>query len=134
MVFLSHASEDKPYVKRLRSRMLRDGLDPWLDEDEIDPGQDWELEIERAVERADAFVVFVSRSSVAKISYLDKEIELGLRVAERRPPGAIFIIPALIEPCEVPERLARWQWVDLRRRGGYKRLLKSLHNWAPAGG
>jgi hypothetical protein len=29
-------------------------IDPWLDEEKLFPGQDWNLEIEKAVEAADA--------------------------------------------------------------------------------
>ena len=45
-VFLCHASQDKPIVRELYQKFLDEGwIDPWLDEEKLLPGQDWELEI-----------------------------------------------------------------------------------------
>jgi hypothetical protein len=56
-VFLCHASDDKPAVRRLYRRLKDDGFDLWLDEEDLLPGQDWELEISRAVRRSDMIIV-----------------------------------------------------------------------------
>lgn len=49
-VFLCHASQDKPIVRELYQRLLAEGsIDPWLDEEKLLPGQDWEAEIEEVV-------------------------------------------------------------------------------------
>jgi len=48
-VFLCHASQDKPIVRELYRRLNAEGwIDPWLDEEKLLPGQDWDLEIEKA--------------------------------------------------------------------------------------
>ena len=66
-VFLCHASQDKPIVRELYQRLLAESwIDPWLDEEKLLPGQDWNLEIEKAVETSDAVIVCVSSTSVAK--------------------------------------------------------------------
>ena len=50
-VFLCHSSNDKPAVRELYQRFKAEGwIDPWLDEEKLYPGQDWDLEIEKAVE------------------------------------------------------------------------------------
>ena len=46
--------------------------------------------------------------------------------ADEQPDGVAYLIPVRLEECEVPERLKRWQWVDLFRDGGYERLLQGL--------
>ena len=57
-VFLCHASQDKPIVRELYQRLLAEGwIDPWLDEEKLLPGQDWDAEIEKAVEDADGVIV-----------------------------------------------------------------------------
>jgi hypothetical protein len=54
-VFLCHASQDKPIVRELYQRLNAEcWIDPWLDEEKLLPGQDWDMEIERTVEAADA--------------------------------------------------------------------------------
>jgi hypothetical protein len=47
------------------------------------------------------------------IGYLQREISEVLQVADEHPEDSIFVIPARLEPCDVPERFRRWQWVDL---------------------
>jgi hypothetical protein len=110
--------------------LLDDKIQPWFDEEDILPGQDWDLAIRKAIRASDVVLVCLSRASVSKIGYLQKEIKHVLDVADEQPEGAIFLIPVRLEPCEVPERLRRWQWVDLFEEGGYPRLLRALgtHN------
>jgi hypothetical protein len=87
-------------------------VEPWLDEDKILPGQDWNLEITTAVRKSDVVIVCLSHSSVTKEGYVQKEIKLALDVADEKPDGTIFIIPMRLEECSVPERLRQWHWVD----------------------
>jgi hypothetical protein len=42
-VFLCHSSGDKQAVRDLYRRLRGDGLDPWLDEENLLPGQNWDL-------------------------------------------------------------------------------------------
>ena len=39
-VFLCHSSADKEAVRKFYQRLRRDGFKPWLDEEDILPGQD----------------------------------------------------------------------------------------------
>ena len=48
-VFLCHSSQDKPKVRGLYKRLQEFGVEPWLDEENLLPGQKWELEIPKAV-------------------------------------------------------------------------------------
>ena len=127
-VFLCHSSNDKLAVRRLERRLRGDGYATWLDERDLLPGQEWDLEIRRAVRAADVVVVCLSKGSVTKAGYVQKEIRVVLDAADEQPEGAMFLIPARLEECEVPDRLSRWHWVDLYRRGGYHRLKLTLEN------
>lgn len=125
LVFLCHASEDKPAVRSVRSQLNKAGFDTWLDEDKILPGQDWDSEIRSAIKKSSSVVIFLSPHS-QKRGYLQKEIRRALDAAEEQPEGAIFLIPVKLEPCEVPERLSRLQWVELWAEEGFERLCRSL--------
>lgn len=125
-VFLCHASDDKPAVRGLYHRLLSDGVEPWLDEESLLPGQTWENEIPKAVKNSDIVLVCLSRSSVTKAGYVQKEIKYALDVADQQPEGAIFIIPLRLEECEVPERLKRYHWADLFNENGYNKLMRAL--------
>ncbi|HEX2993190.1 MAG TPA: TIR domain-containing protein, partial [Anaerolineales bacterium] len=129
-VFLCHASQDKPIVLDLYQRLLAEGwIDPWLDKEKLLPGQDWGLEIEKAVETADAVIVCLSSSSVTKEGYIQKELRTVLEVALEKPEETIFIIPVRLDGCEVPRRLRALQYVDYfwdNRQDAYQRLIQSL--------
>ncbi len=125
-VFLCHASGDKPVVRELYKRLTAEGVDAWLDQEKLLPGQDWRVEIPRAVREADVVVICLSNKSITKEGYVQKEIRFALDSAEEKPEGTIFLIPARLEDCIVPERLDRWQWVDLFEENGFLRLLRSL--------
>ena len=63
---LCHSSNDKQAVHNLFKKLVRDGVDAWLDKEKILPGQNWELEIKNALFDADVIVVCVSKESVSK--------------------------------------------------------------------
>lgn len=125
-VFLCHASGDKPAVRALYQRLIRDGVDAWLDREKLLPGQDWQLEIPKAVRESDVVIVCLSNKSITKEGYVQKEIKFALDIATEKPEGVIFLIPARLEDCNVPLQLASWQWVDLFESDGYERLMRSL--------
>ncbi len=125
-VFLCHASGDKPQVWVLYKRLVVEGVDAWLDKEKLLPGQDWRVEIPRAVRESDVVVVCLSNKSITQEGYIQKEILFALDAAKEKPEGAIFLIPARLEDCIVPDRLSRWQWVDLFEEDGFIKLLRSL--------
>ncbi len=129
-VFLCHSKDDKPKVRELYRRLVADGFDAWLDEEKLMPGQDWDLEIRKAVRESNVVVVCLSKDSVTKAGYVQKEIRFALDVADEQPEGAVFIIPARLEDCQVPTRLSKWQWVNLFEETGYERLIKTLTEYA----
>ena len=124
--FLCHSSDDKPSVRKLYEQLRQDNVDPWLDEENLLGGQDWQMEIQKAVRSADVVIVCLSRNSVSREGYIQKEIKSALDKAEEKPEGTIYIIPLRIENCRVPNRLKRWQWLNLYQQKGYKKLIKTL--------
>lgn len=108
-VFLCHTSQDKSAVRSLYKRLNTEGwIDPWLDEEKLLPGEDWEVEIRKAVREADAIVVFISNHSKTKEGFVQKEIRFALDIADEKPEGTIYIIPARLDECDIPDRLKRW--------------------------
>jgi formylglycine-generating enzyme required for sulfatase activity len=125
-IFLCHASGDKPAVRELYHRLRADGFEPWLDEEALLPGQDWQREIPKAVRAADIVIICLSHIAINKAGYVQKEIRFALDVADEQPDGTIFLIPLKLEECEMPERLQRWQWVNFFDERGYGRLQRAL--------
>lgn len=129
-VFLCHSSSDKPMARKIYHQLeeIRN-VKPWFDEVDILPGEDWEPAIKRAVRNSHVVIVCMSKSSVRKEGFLQKEIRIAIDVELEKPENTIFIIPLKLEECEVPDRLSSFQWVkypedwgklvlSLNRRGG----------------
>jgi hypothetical protein len=127
-VFLCYSGADREKVLELYERLNNDGFEPWMDKKNIIGGQDWRLEICRAIETSDYFVACLSQSFQER-TYGHKEIKLALEVLDTMPEGAIYLIPVRLENCIVETRLADRQWVDLFESNGYQSLLAALR-WA----
>jgi formylglycine-generating enzyme required for sulfatase activity len=135
-VFLCHSSNDKPAVRELYQKLRAEPwIQPWLDEEELYPGQDWNMEIEKAVEVADAIIVCLSKGSITKEGYVQRELRTVLDFADYKPEGTLYIIPVRLEECELPRSLRKWQYADYfkgQRERAFQRLLVSLKRRADA--
>ena len=129
-VFLCHSSGDKSVVENFYDLLVKDGINAWLDKKSLIPGQNWQIEIPKVVRNSDVVIVFLSSQSVTKEGFVQKEIKIALDTADEKPDGTIFIIPAKHEDCEVPERHAKFHWVNLFEKDGYELLFKALRTRA----
>ena len=124
--FLCHASADKTTVYELYRHLQKRGILPWLDTEDLVGGQNWREEIPRAIRASDAIIICLSKNSISKEGFVHAEIAFALEKALEIPQGDIFIIPARLEECEVPNNLESYQWVDLFEQDGFVRLMKAL--------
>jgi hypothetical protein len=124
-VFLIHAHSDRNAVYKLHQRLRRDGIDAWLDVENLQPGQDWQTEIRKAILTSDAVIVCLSRAFNKQHGYRHEELKLALEKASLLV-DEVFIIPARLEDCDMPESLRHLHRVDLFARGGYKKLVNAL--------
>ena len=96
-VFLCHASDDKEEIRKLYQRLKTDGVQPWLDEEDLLPGQDWQAEIPKAVRRSDVVLVCLSPKATERDGYIQNEIRSALNIAEQST-DQIRLIPVKLEP------------------------------------
>jgi formylglycine-generating enzyme required for sulfatase activity len=129
-VFLCHSKNDAKIVRDLYEKLRAESwIQPWLDEEELFPGMDWNMEIEKAIEATDVILVCLSNNSITKEGYVQREIRIALDYADYKPEGTLFIIPVRLEECTPPKRLARWQYADYfesQQERGIQRLIASL--------
>ena len=123
-IFLSHAVDDKPKVRKICQRLKNDGFDPWLDEEQILPGHSREFEIERALRSCDLILLCFSMNSVSKEGYIQREYQQAMDIQREKPEGTIFVIPLRLDKCDMPHFISALQWVDYP--ANYARLLQSL--------
>ena len=105
-IFLAHAREDKPQVRKLYADLTARGLDPWLDEVDLVPGQIWKEEIPKAIRHAGIFLACLSSRSAGKVGYVQNEFRLG-RVASIVSPGPSSTRLAALLTNRLPETKRR---------------------------
>jgi hypothetical protein len=77
-IFLCHTSEDKAAVLDIYDCLTALGYKPWLDKKDLLPGQRWRREIPKAIRASDFILIFLSKTSIAKRGYVQKEFKLAL--------------------------------------------------------
>lgn len=80
LVYLAHASEDKPIVKPLAEGLLQRGINVWYDNWEIGYGDSLRRKMEEGLGNCTHFVVLLTRTSIAK-PWVNEEIDAGLMSA-----------------------------------------------------
>lgn len=133
-IFLGHASEDKPQVRELYDQLKSHGFSPWLDAVDLIPGQNWRDEIPNAIKDAGIFLACLSKRSVEKQGYVQREFRYALSAYAERPPNSIYLIPVRLDKCEVPDlrlpelelNLRDLHWVDLFEEDGFELLVGAI--------
>src|SRR5262245_31295251 len=117
-VFLSHNSRDKPVVREICESLRERGLRPWMDEEELIPGRDWQKALESILETVPTAAVFLGSSGLGP--WEEREMRASL---EQLVDRGAFVIPVLLPgaPAKptLPLFLRAFTWVDLR--GGLTR-------------
>ncbi len=134
-IFLAHASEDKDAIHQLYVRLKSHGFRPWLDEIDLIPGQNWQLEIPKAIQNCDIFIACLTKRAIAKEGYVQKEFRMALNAYAQKPPGSIYLMPVKLDDCNIPEiqlpqlgvDLRDIQWLDLWKEGGFERLVDAIN-------
>ena len=96
-VFLSYSRSDGPFAEHLIDQLWQKGYETWKDDGYLEGGQQWMVEISRAIENAHAFLVIPSEESVAS-----KEVRKELFLAYE---SEIEIIPVELEPVSIPHEM-----------------------------
>ena len=113
-IFIAYVQEDFARVRRLTNDLKKAGYQPWLDRENLLPGQNWPRSIERAIDVSDFFIACFSKRSVPKRGVFQSELRYALDCASKLPLDDIFVIPVRFDECDPPERVSRQlQHVDL---------------------
>jgi hypothetical protein len=126
-VFLSYAREDASRAVQLYERLTKAGYTVWMDKKTLLPGEDWKYEVRRAIQESQCVLICLSRSSVSKRGYIQKEMRFAIEVSEELPEGRVFIIPVRLDACDVPLRLRDRQYHDLWSDDSYQRLFLGIN-------
>lgn len=128
-VFISYAREDYEIAKKLYDDLEEAGVIPWMDDENLLPGQNWKMGISEAISESDYFIALLSNNSITKKGYVQKELLKALDVLDGYPPDQIYMIPVRIDNC-LPKhkKLHELNWVNLfsSYESCFKRILQVL--------
>lgn len=125
-VFISYASEDIQLVNELSSFLDDNGFDVWLDKKNILAGENWRESIQRGLEKADFIVVCISRNSVNKRGFVQREMKYALDMLDEFLDDDIYLIPLVLDNSPIPRRLSKVQSTDFLSKTGREKLVSSL--------
>lgn len=114
MLFLSYASPDRARVETYYDALEQMGFRPWMDSRMLRVGQNWDFEIQRALDQAKIVVLFLSNNSVDRRGYVQREIKISLRKLEEKLIDDVYIIPVALDDVVRPPELSRIQFVDAK--------------------
>jgi hypothetical protein len=128
-VFLCHAHEDADFARQLANGLRENGINVWLDRDELRGGAEWDELIEHVLYNDVQYVIVLQSVSLkAKdVGYVNKEVHLAIKRQSYYRSPRIFLIPALIDgPESGLAALARFQSIDLTAGEGINDLVKTI--------
>lgn len=118
-IFISYSRKEKLFATRFHKDLEFRGLSAWIDLRDIPAGKQWSQEIEQAIMECSVFLLLLSPNSVTS-DYVRAEYTFAL---DKGKP----IVPLLLEPCDIPDRIAEFQYIDMRDyRAGLARLIREL--------
>jgi WD40 repeat protein len=120
-VFVSYAREDVVFARRLHDALTAQGRQVWADWHGIPPGADWDEEVARGIEAADAFVFVLGPDSVESVE-CGRELGRAVEHAKRLFP----LLHRDVEPDAVPPALRPVQWIDVREDDEFEPALATL--------
>lgn len=112
-VFLSYSREDRRWLERLQVHLqplMRDSLVDVWDDSRIQPGDEWRVEIRKAIEAASVAVLLISADFLASEFVASEELPALLEAAEKR---GLKILQIIVSPSRFERTpLARLQTVN----------------------
>lgn len=98
-IYLSYAHQDKglveQFLKHLYPLQIQYGFDVWYDE-KIRPGDNWNEEIMKNLEKSDVFIIFLSPDFLNSEFITKQE---GVRILEKIQRQEARLIPILLKDC-----------------------------------
>lgn len=107
--FVCYARDDAEFVLALASELKAAGVNVWLDQWDIPSGEDWDQEIDKALDDCRHFLIVLSPEAVNS-----EEVRSELRTALN---GRKRIVPVLYKACRIPRRLTLIQYTDFTPAG-----------------
>jgi len=113
MIFISYSHADQDAARELHHALVASGLQCWRDEKCIRAGDDFAVEITRAIRECATFVLLLSPASSSS-DYVWKEVAIAHHF--RRPITPVLLAKTVVSDALLPY-VVRCHYWDLGRRG-----------------
>jgi hypothetical protein len=138
-VFLSHSTADKPAVEELARRLVKEGIQAWLDKWNLVAGEPWQPAIEEALADSDTCAVFIGPSGLSPWQTEEMRVAINRRVTDTQQ--RFRVIPVLLPGAKrdsLPRLLVAGTWVEFRdsldEPDAFHRLVCGIRGVAPGPG
>jgi hypothetical protein len=111
VVFLSHSSRDKEFVRKLGEDLEKLGLSVWLDQWEIRVGDCIVSKIEQGIGSSDYVIIVLSPHAVQS-GWVDREWKA--KYWDEINQSRVMVLPVLAEECDIPPLLKTKKYADCR--------------------
>lgn len=115
--FASYSRRDKAYVEPVVDLLRSGAAHVFVDQDNIQPGDRWEMVLETNLETAATLLVFWSKNA-KESDWVAKEWTHAAQAKKR-------IIPVLLDGTPLPKELSAYQYIDFRH-------FRKPSPWTPA--
>jgi hypothetical protein len=122
-VFLSHNSQDKPFVRRLASDLDAHGVKCWIDEAEIRIGDSLIEKIRQGLDSMSYVAVILSPDSVNS-TWVQKEVDVAMN--QEIFAKQVKVLPLLYRKCELPGFLLGKKYADFTKDESYEVALEDF--------
>lgn len=127
VVFLSHSSKDKPFIRQLAADLTSEGILVWLDEQQINVGDSINKAINQGLAESDYFVIAMSDNSVNS-EWVERELNSALidEIEEKK----VKVLPIKLSDCDFPPLIKDKKYADFTKyyKQGLEELLKAIKN------
>jgi formylglycine-generating enzyme required for sulfatase activity len=121
-VFISYSRTDSAaFADELLAGLEVAGFAPFLDRQNIEPGEPWEARLGGLIAQSDT-VVFVVSPQAVKSEHCRWEVDRTIKLSKRLVPVIFKKVP----DHDIPEELGRLQFVDFDTEAGFTRPLLQL--------
>ena len=109
-VFISHSSADKKFVRTLKTDLKANGIDTFVDEDELEFGDSLKERLEVALDKSSHFIIILS-DNATNSEWVKFELAEALSLFNKQTLAKI--IPINYRKCEIPKELSELLYADL---------------------
>jgi orotate phosphoribosyltransferase len=123
-LFISHSSKDIKFVNKLAADLRGNGFDLWVSENEILVADSIIKRMNEGLKNSSLILAVLSKHSIAS-PWVTAEIDLGIyeEIVNNKP----FVIPLILDSCDIPPLLKTKRHVDFRKE--YPKAFKELNGF-----